>query len=131
MSQKLGRRARRKLNPQPRAPLASGYDIRLAVVCGFGFSLLLLIPCALGVFSGLLDFALVFAMVWGFATINLLTHDNPRFAQSGNVIRTFAGGLAAAGVTVVFGGTAGDVGLAFVIGGACGFVSGHTALFMN
>jgi hypothetical protein len=105
MSHKLGRRARRRLNPGPAKPtgllieagVETGKDLALVLLLGLVMTIPALIAFFFDVFDNGAHFLLVFAMLWAVGVTSCLTISHPN-KRAGGVIRALCGVVE--GVTV-------------------------------
>ena len=134
MSQKLGRRARRRKSAPPETPpgewaalgasiwgVKSAHDLMVAVLIGLLLPLLSFFPYMLGVYDDTVDFFLVFAMLWVGGIVPLLLDDHPNRLYS-TAVRTVCGALVVAGISIVFGASSDGVALAVAVGAVIGGV---------
>jgi hypothetical protein len=79
-------------------------------------------------FASVRAFTEIFAAVWiffVFAFVALVTEDNRKYARSGGTIRTLAGAIAGAAITLVFAAPLEGVLAAAIIGGFLGGTARH------
>ena len=94
MSHKLGRRARRRLNPGPAKPtgllieagVETGKDLAFVLLLGLVTTIPALIAFFFDVFDNGAHFLLVFAMLWAAGVTSCLTISHPN-KRAGGVIR--------------------------------------------